>query len=94
MSYNILIGAIATVALLINAADTGSTGLLIAMGVFSPLLAMAMSAWGGARVVHAMVGGATAAITLIPTGSGLARAGGAARASAPPPPPPVLPPSR
>jgi hypothetical protein len=66
MSYNILIGAIATVALLIDAADVGSTGYLIAMGVFSPLLAMAMSAWGGAQIVHAMVGGATAAIALVP----------------------------
>ncbi|NJM99409.1 MAG: hypothetical protein HC800_21750 [Phormidesmis sp. RL_2_1] len=66
MSYNILIGAIATVALLIDATDASSTGLLIAMGVLSPLLAMAMAAWGGARIVHAMVGGATAAIALVP----------------------------
>ena len=66
MSYNILIGAIATVALLIDATDVSSTGLLIAMGVLSPLLAMAMAAWGGARIVHAMVGGVTAAIAVVP----------------------------
>ena len=66
MSYNILIGAIATVALTIDATDFGSTGLLIAMGVLSPLLAMAMGGWGGARLVHAMTGGLTAGIALIP----------------------------
>jgi len=66
MSYNILIGAIATVALTIDATNFGSTGLLIAMGVISPLLAMAMGGWGGARLVHAMAGGASAAITLVP----------------------------
>ena len=92
MAYNILIGAIATVSLLINVEDVGSTELLITMGVFSPLLAMSMSAWGGARIVHAMVGGATAAITIIPTGASLARGGGAM--SSPPPSPPPLPPSR
>ncbi|MEO0516278.1 MAG: hypothetical protein AAF171_03145 [Cyanobacteria bacterium P01_A01_bin.116] len=66
MSYNILIGAIATVALTIDATNFGSTGLLIAMGVISPLLAMAMGGWGGARLVHAMAGGASAAIALMP----------------------------
>ncbi|MBE9060321.1 hypothetical protein [cf. Phormidesmis sp. LEGE 11477] len=66
MSYNILIGAIATVALTIDATNFGSTGLLIAMGVISPLLAMAMGGWGGARLVHAMAGGASAAIALVP----------------------------
>ena len=64
MSYNILIGAIATVALTIDATNFGSTGLLIAMGVISPLLAMAMGGWGGARLVHEMAGGASAAIAL------------------------------
>ncbi len=66
MGYNILIGAIATVALTIDATNFGSTGLLIAMGVISPLLAMAMGGWGGARLVHAMAGGASAAIALVP----------------------------
>ena len=66
MSYNILIGTIATVALTIDAANFGSTGLLIAMGVISPLLAMAMGGWGGARLVHAMAGGASAAIAMVP----------------------------
>ena len=66
MSYNILIGAIATVALTIDATNFGSTGLLIAMGVISPLLAMAMGGWGGARLVHAMAGGASAAIAMVP----------------------------
>ena len=66
MSYNILIGAIATVALTIDATDFGSTGLLIAMGVISPLIAMAMGGWGGARLVHAMAGGATAVISMVP----------------------------
>ena len=66
MSYNILIGAIATVALTIDATDFGSTGLLIAMGVISPLLAMAMGGWGGASLVHAMAGGASAAIAMVP----------------------------
>ena len=66
MSYNILIGAIATVALTIDATDFGSTGLLIAMGVVSPLLAMAMGGWGGARLVHAMAGGASAAVAMVP----------------------------
>lgn len=66
MAYNILVGAIATVALFGNNSDTGSTGLLIGMAVFSPLLAMAMASWGGARIVHAMVGGATAVVAMIP----------------------------
>lgn len=71
MGYNILIGAIATVAISIDASASatnilGSTGLLIAMGVFSPLLAMAMGGWAGARIVHAMVGGVTAAIAMVP----------------------------
>lgn len=71
MGYNILIGAIATVALNVDASASavntlGGTGLLIAMGVFSPLLAMAMGGWAGTRLVHAMVGGATAAVAMIP----------------------------
>jgi len=66
MSYNVLIGAIATVSLTIDATNFGSTGLLIAMGVISPLLAMAMGGWGGARLVHAMAGGASAAIAMVP----------------------------
>ncbi|PZO10341.1 MAG: hypothetical protein DCF25_20660 [Leptolyngbya foveolarum] len=66
MSYNILIGAIATVALTVDATDFGSTGLLIAMGVISPLLAMAMGGWGGARLVHEMAGGASAAVAMVP----------------------------
>lgn len=72
MGYNILIGAIATIALTIDASSGvgtdifGSTGLLIAMGVFSPLLAMAMGGWAGTQLVHAAAGGAAALITMIP----------------------------
>lgn len=66
MAYNLLIGAIATVAITIEATDFGSTGLMIAMGVLSPLLAMAIGGWGGARLVHAMTGGATAALAMVP----------------------------
>ena len=50
MAYNILVGAIATVALFGDTTDLGSTGLLIGMAVFSPLLAMAMAGWGGAKI--------------------------------------------
>ncbi|EDX82634.1 hypothetical protein S7335_935 [Synechococcus sp. PCC 7335] len=66
MSYNILIGAIAAVASLIQATDFGSTGLLISMGVLSPILAMGMGSWAGTRLVHAMAGGATAMVSMIP----------------------------
>ncbi|MEM9004503.1 MAG: hypothetical protein AAGE59_13385 [Cyanobacteria bacterium P01_F01_bin.86] len=66
MSYNILIGAIASVALVANAGEFGSIGLLMAMAVVSPVLAMAMSAWGGTRIVQAMVGAATTTISMIP----------------------------
>lgn len=66
MSYNILIGAIATVALLVDATDFGSTGLLMAMGVLSPIIAMSMAAWGGTRVVHAMTSGASVIASVIP----------------------------
>ena len=93
MTYNILIGAIATIALIMNVADTGSTELLMVMGVFSPLLAMAMSAWGGARIVHAMAGGVTAAIAIIPTGGSLVRSGGGVARGGASPPPKALPPS-
>lgn len=66
MAYNIVIGAIATVALTIDATDFGSTGLLIAMGVLSPLLAMALGGWGGSKLVSAAAGGITAGIAIIP----------------------------
>ena len=72
MGYNILIGAIATIALTIDASAGvgtdifGSSGLLIAMGVFSPLLAVAMGGWAGTQLVHAAAGGAAAAIAMIP----------------------------
>lgn len=71
MGYNILIGAIATIAISIDAGVEGtnifgSTGLLIAMGVFSPLLAMAMGGWAGTKLVHAAGAGAQIAISAIP----------------------------
>lgn len=66
MGYNILIGAIATIALTIDATSFGSTGLLIAMGVFSPLLAMAMGGWAGTRIVHAAAGGIQTGVSVIP----------------------------
>ena len=64
--YNILIGAIATVASLIDATEFGSTGLLIAMGVLSPFIAIAMAGWGSVQILNAMTGGITAIVNVVP----------------------------